>query len=575
MSDKLQTALRHYQAGAFDKALSAIGPFVTPRAKPVLQLLLVAAQCCAKTARYTEAASYYGRAAEVGGDKKAMLRALQAEMLAQADEILPALTAARKAVKTLDFDRNTLATFRNFLNQALCLDERLMEDQAFLDRLRLGDPRYCAVEQYLENLAWCADESINARMSVGVEKGLFFTQASRDERRRRAHQFADKIRIGYLSNDFSDQHPTMLLFQGVLMAHDPERFEVTLFCHTDDDLIKADSGIRARYPRLVRIGHLDDEAAADLIRAEGIDILVDLKGHTKGARISLINRGLAPIQVAYLGYPGSGNGIDCDYVIGDAIVLPDSSKPHYHEKFCLMPESYQANDDRFRPLPPPSTRQAQGLPEHRLVFGAFNGLRKISPQTAEIWAEVLRRVEHSVLWMLCRGDFARENFCRWMEREGVARERIIFAPAALYRDHIARLPVADIGLDSFPYNGHTTTSDKLWAGLPVPTYIGSHFASRVSASLLTALDVPELVAPDLEGYVELTVRLATDHAWRTDIRRRIADNRRRAPLFDTTRFARHLETAFEMMVARAKAGLEPDHITVPAMPRKAADTESN
>lgn len=567
MSDTLQTALRHYQAGAFDEALTAITPLVTPKAKPGLQLLLIAAQCCAKTSRHAEAASYYGRAADVGGDKQAMLRALQAEMLAQADEILPALTAARKAVKTLDFDRNSFATFRNFLNHGLCLDERLMEDQAFLDRLRRGDPRYLAAEQYLENLAWCADESINAQMCFGAEKGLFFTQASRDERRSRPHQFADKIRVGYLSNDFSDQHPTMLLFQGVLMAHDPERVEVTLFCYTDDAMIKADSGIRAKYPRIVRIGHLDDEAAAELIRAEGIDILVDLKGHTKGVRISLINRGLAPIQVAYLGYPGSANGIDCDYVIGDPIVLPESSRPHYHEKFCLMPESYQANDNRFRPLPAPSTRKAQGLPEDRLVFGAFNGLRKITPLTAELWAAVLRRVEHSTLWMMCQGDFARENFSRWMAREGVARERIIFTGPARYPDHLARLPVADIGFDSFPYNGHTTTSDQLWAGLPVPTYVGSHFASRVSASLLTALDVPELVARDEQGYVELTVRLATDHGWRADIRRRIADNRQRAPLFDTVRFARHLETAFEMMVARAKAGLEPDHITVPALPR--------
>lgn len=567
MSQAFRNVVSQYQAGNFEKALTLVLPLIRHDSAPV-ELLLVAGQCCAKTNRSAEAADHYGRAAAKGGPKQAMFRAMQAEMLARADDMGPALAAARKAVKTMDFDRDALATFRSFLHGSFSIDERIMEDQAFLDRLRSGDERYFEVEQHLAHVSWCADEAINARITCGQHKG-FYSEESRTARRSHPHAFGERIRIGYLSNDFSDQHPTMLLFQSALIAHDREKYDITLFCYTEDALIRSDSGMRARYPEIVQIGDLDDDAAAALIRSRGIDVLVDLKGHTKGVRMGILNRGAAPIQVAYLGFPGSGVGIDCDYVIGDPIVLPESARPHYHEKFCLMPESYQANDNVHRPLPQPVSRKSLGLPEDRIVFGSFNAIRKITPQTVELWRAVLTRVPDSVLWMMCQGAFAQENFLKWMEREGVARDRIIFAKPAVYGEHLARLPAVDICLDSFPYNGHTTTSDALWAGVPVPTWRGTHFASRVSASLVSALDMPDLVAADEDAYVDLCVRLAGDHALRNDMRRRIAENRMTAPLFDSPRFARHLETAFEMMVARARAGEAPDHITVPPLPRTA------
>jgi predicted O-linked N-acetylglucosamine transferase (SPINDLY family) len=216
-------------------------------------------------------------------------------------------------------------------------------------------------------------------------------------------------------------------------------------------------------------------------------------------------------------------------------------------------------------LPSATPRSALGLPEDRIVFASFNAHRKIKPATAEIWADILRQTDDSLLWIMCSNRFARDNLVRWMENAGIASERIIFADPVAYPDHIARLQAADIGLDTFPYNGHTTTSDKLWAGLPVPTFKGTHFASRVTESLLRALGVGELVADAPELYVELCVSLAKNPDQLRAVKDKVAAQRTVAPLFDTTRFIRHLEKAFELMIERARNGQEPDHLAVPAI----------
>ncbi|WP_455270344.1 O-linked N-acetylglucosamine transferase, SPINDLY family protein [Rhizobium herbae] len=562
MSASLSKALGYYNAMDYDKALSLLSP---ARRQPfaVNELLLIA-QCYAKTGKFAEAGAFYIKAAELGGPKQAMLRALAANMLQEADDSFVSLNIARLAAKSGIFDTNAEETYRRYLHEFLCLDEALMDDQRFLDRLKAGDERYLAAEFPHRHIGWCGDESINARQTK-VHGAAAFTQVSRAARRAVPHRFSDRVRVGYLSADFSDQHATMRLFQSALLQHDQERFDIALFCNTEDDLIKLDRGSRNTYPNLQRIGHLTDQDAAALIRSAGIDILVDLKGHTKGSRAGLLNHGAAPIQVAYLGFPGSGTGIDCDYVITDAIVTPEASRPFYHEKFCLLPDSYQANDNVSRPLPPATPRSALGLPEDRIVFASFNAHRKIKPVTAQIWADILRRTDDSILWVMCANRFARENLVRWMEKAGIASDRIIFADPAAYPDHIARLQAADIGLDTFPCNGHTTTSDKLWAGLPVPTCKGTHFASRVTESLLHALGAGELVADNPELYVELCVSLAKNPDKLRAAKDKVAAQRTVAPLFDTTRFIRHLEKAFEMMIERARNGQEPDHIAVPAI----------
>jgi predicted O-linked N-acetylglucosamine transferase (SPINDLY family) len=558
----LSKALQCYNAKEYEGALRLLLP--KQRQALSAEEMLLAAQCYAKTEKYADAAAFYIKAADLGGAKAAMLRTLAANMLQQADDSLASLHTARLAAKSGGFDANAEETYRRYLHEFLCIDEALMDDQRFLDRLKAGDERYFGAEFPQRHIGWCADESLNARLTK-VNGAPAFTPASRSARRAIPHAFADRIRVGYLSGDFSDQHATMRLLQSVLFQHDPEKYDITLFCYTPDELITIDGGLRAAYPNLIRIGHLSDQDAAALIRNHGIDILVDLKGHTKGTRSGLVNHGAAPIQVAYLGYPGSGTGIDCDYIVGDAVVTPETSRPFYHEKFCLMPESYQANDNVHRPLPPATPRSALGLPQDRIVFASFNAHRKITPATAGLWVDILRQVENSVLWMMCADRFARGNFTRWMTEKGIDADRIIFAEPLAYPAHVARLQAADIGLDTFPYNGHTTTSDKLWAGLPVPTCKGTHFASRVSESLLRALGVGELVAETPQRYVELCVSLAKDAGKLRTVKDRIAGQRSVAPLFDTARFTRHLESAYALMIERARNGLEPDHIAVPAL----------
>lgn len=566
MSIILQNALKSYQAGKYRHSLSLLTPLLA-KADAGLQTVLLAAQCHAKAEQYSDAAKLYGRASELDGGKQAMFKTLAAAMLMRANESKQALTAARHAARSGDFNIDSEETYRRCLHNYLCLEEAAIEDQRFLQKLKSGEAAYFAVENPFDNISWCADEAINAKLTR-IQNGKAFTAQSRAARRAQPHVYADRVRIGYLSNDFADQHATMRLFQGVIIRHDPEKFDVTLFCHTEDKVIGTDKGMRKRYGRIVQIGHLSDEKAAQLIRKQGIDILVDLKGHTKRTRIDLINLGPAPIQSAYLGFPGSGTGIDCDYVISDPIVTPDSSKPHYHEKLCRLPESYQANDDTHRTLPHAATRTEAGLPETGIVFASFNAIRKITPAAARLWVKILDAVPDSVLWMMCEDEFARSNFLQYVTDVGLEEDRVIFAKSAPYEQHIARLQAADIGLDTFPYNGHTTTSDKLWAGLPVVTMKGSHFASRVSESLLTALEMPELVAPDAAGYVKLCADLARDPHRLKAIREKLLGKRFTAPLFDTERFTRHLEDAYVRMVERAKAGLEPDHIDIPARPAR-------
>lgn len=564
MSALLSRALQNYKAQKYSDALTALSPLLRKPQPLGLDILLIAAQCYAKTNQYANAADFYTKAADMGGPKQAMLRTLAANMLREVNDSRAALNSARTAARSGGFDAHAEESYRRCLHEYICLDERLIEDQRVLDRLRAEDARYFNFEFPHNHILWCADESLNARQTK-IHKATAFTEQSRAARRAFPHMFQDRIRVGYLSGDFGDQHPTMRLLQGVLFQHDRQKFDVTLFCHTDDATIEKDRGMRAKYPNLIQVGHLSDQEAVNLIRGRGIDVLVDLKGHTKGARLGVINLGAAPIQVAYCGFPGSGTGIDCDYVIGDPIVTPESSRPFYHEKFCTLPECYQANDDMYRPLPPAASRQNLGLPEGRIIFASFNGPRKITPATAQLWAEILLRAEESVLWMMCVDRFARENFAQWMENAGIGRDRIIFADPAEYADHIARLQAADIGLDTFPCNGHTTTSDKLWAGLPVATYKGSHFASRVSESLLRAIGLEELVAANPRDYVDLCVSLAQAPDKIRALKEKLNANRRTAPLFNTGRFTRHLEKAYTMMVDRARQGLEPDHIRIPPL----------
>ncbi|OQP88366.1 hypothetical protein BTR14_02740 [Rhizobium rhizosphaerae] len=458
---------------------------------------------------------------------------------------------------------NLLFVARNF-----CDFDRIAAIEARIaEALRLGDAELLAGESPYANLLYCGDERINRLATNNGAPAQISPAALARQRRSRPHRWGEKIRIAYLSSDFWEHHATMTLFQRVLELHDRDRFEITLYCYTPPHLKAFDEGGRERWgwPIVSLIG-LSDAEAATLIRQNETDILVDLKGPTSDARLGILNQMAAPVQVEWLGFPGSVVNIDCDYVIGDKVVLPGSARPSYHEKFCRLPDSYQPNDPLHRPLPAAKSRAEVGLPGDRFVFASFNTPRKISVPVIDAWSAILRGAPDALLWMMIDGETHRANVLKAMADRGVDAAQILFAPKMAYADHLARLQAADLALDTFPYNGHTTTSDQLWAGLPVLSVKGTNFASRVSESLLGAIGLPELVAKDTTDFIAKAIELTTRPEEIARYKAHLREQRFRAPLFDAERFCRHLETAYRTMAERAQSGQAPDHFDVPALP---------
>ncbi|MCS4243548.1 putative O-linked N-acetylglucosamine transferase (SPINDLY family) [Rhizobium sp. BIGb0125] len=427
-----------------------------------------------------------------------------------------------------------------------------------LDIIRAGSPFY--------SLMWCGDEKLNQIAAMATRA---YEPGTPERRRARPHDWSnEKIRVGYLSYDLWDAHATMKLLGNVLERHDRDRFEITLFCYTPEEHLSFNKFDRSLWGNVVRIVDMTDEEAANTIRAHNIDILVDLKGHTKGNRTQIMNHETAPVHVSWLGFPGTSINLDIDYIIGDRFVLPEYSKPYFYEKFCRLPETYQPNDPVHRPAPRGATRKDFGLPEDAFIFASFNANRKITAEYIEIWGTILERCKNSLLWIMVDNERARTNILKEMDSRGISAKRVLFSPKVSYEEHLDRLNLADVGLDTFPVNGHTTTSEQLWAGLPVLTRVGTNFASRVSESLLHAIGLPELVAQDDAEYLEKAIALYENRAKAAEYKQRLTDNRFVAPLFDAERFCQHLERAYEMMVEEAKAGRAPEHFDVPAFPAR-------
>lgn len=437
------------------------------------------------------------------------------------------------------------------------------EEKALRDEIAAGNTGVLAAEEPHFAIMWLEDEAL-LRQATNLGGFEFFTEKRRRQRRLQDHRWGRKLKIGYVSGDLWDDHATMRLLGDVLRRHDREKFEITLFCNTPERFVGFDTGGRKNWGTIVEIRDLGDAEVEALIRRMGIDILVDLKGHTGNNRCALFNRMAAPLQAAWLGFPGSSVGVDCDYIIGDRFVLPDAAEPHFHELFCRLPETYQPNDPVTRALPPAVTRASLGLPEDKFLFASFNAPKKISPLTLDIWADILKAAPDAHFWIMGPKDELQSA----LSARGVVPARLHFADKMAYEPHLARAQAADIGLDTFPCNGHTTTSDILWAGVPVITARGHTFAGRVSESLLNAIGLGELVAENYAALAPLAASLAADPARVAALRHRLADNRFTAPLFDSDRFCRHLETAYRMMADRARAGKPPKAFDVPALPAR-------
>ena len=357
-----------------------------------------------------------------------------------------------------------------------------------------------------------------------------------------------KIRIAYVSSDFS-LHPVSMLTVQLFELHDRSQFEVYGYCWSPED----GSGLRQRVisamDHFTRINAMTDEAAAQLIRSHEIDILIDLQGQTSGARANLLAYRPAPIQITYLGLPATTGLPSIDYVIADRFLIPEDAAPNYSEKPLYMPDVYQVSD-RKRPVGPPPTRASCGLPEQGFVFCSLNNNYKFTPEVFDVWMNILRRTPGAVLWLLSDNPWAEANLRQEALNRGIDHSRLVFAGRVLPEHYLARYAAADLFLDTFPFNAGTTANDALWMGLPVLTYTGRSFASRMAGALLTAAKLPELITYNLADYEEKAVALATQPAECQRLRAHLAQVHENGVLFDTPLFVKNLEERLQTLVTR-------------------------
>ena len=368
----------------------------------------------------------------------------------------------------------------------------------------------------------------------------------------------DRVRLAYVSNDFYT-HATARLMADLFERHDRKKFEVIAISFGPDEKSDIRERLLKSFDQFHDVRGLSDSDVAELMRKLEIDIAIDLKGYTGGARPGIFAHRSVPVTVSYLGYPGTLGAAFMDYVIADKVALPSDQQPLYAEKIVHLPGSYQANDPG-RVVGPMPTRAEAGLPEQGFVFCRFNNHWKITKPAFESWMRILKSVPDSVLWLL--SDSADANLARAAEAQGVDPKRLIFAPRLDHASHLGRLSLAGLLLDTRPYNAHTTASDALWTGVPVLTLPGKSFASRVAASLNTALGLPELIAKDEAGYEALAMTLATDAKKHKALKTKLAKNRATKPLFDAPAFCKAIEAAFLTMLEQAGRGEAPQPFAV-------------
>jgi len=348
-----------------------------------------------------------------------------------------------------------------------------------------------------------------------------------------------KIRLGYFSSDFYT-HATVMLIRGLIAAHDRERFEVHAFSLQPTRADEGHHQIRGLFDHFHEVHALSDRAVALLARQQEIDIAIDLKGYTEGCRPQIFAERAAPLQVNFLGYPGSMGASFMDAIVADPYVVPPGQEAHYTEQVLRMPHCYQPNDPG-RPKPTGQSPRPAELPPGAFVFCCFNNTHKISPELFACWMRILQKTPNSVLWLLKTNDAARDNLLAQAHRAGVDSARIVFAPFLPEGEHLERLSHADLFLDTFPYNAHTSASDAVWAGVPVLTRSGSSFASRVAGSILRTLGMDELITDQPSDYETLAAELAANPERLQALHRRLKAAIQDGPLYDAQDFARHLE----------------------------------
>jgi predicted O-linked N-acetylglucosamine transferase (SPINDLY family) len=365
---------------------------------------------------------------------------------------------------------------------------------------------------------------------------------------------SDRIRVAYVSSDLRD-HAVAHVLVGALEKHDRSKFEVhAIALQPEASGTAIGRRLRGAFEHFHDATTRSDAATAQLLRDLKVDIAVDLNGYTVGARPGIFAQRAAPVQVSYLGYAGTLGAAYMDYLLADEVVIPRGQEMFYREQVVRLPHSYLPHDDQ-RVIGPPPTRGQVGLPESALVLCAFTNTYKITAEVFSIWMRLLQVAPGSVLWLRGAAPEAMSNLRRAAETSGVDPQRLVFAPhVASMPEHLGRHTLADLYLDTSPYNAHSTATDALWAGVPVLTCAGKAFAARVAASALTAVGLPELITNSLADYERMGLELLQDPRRLRDLRSRLESRRESAPLFDTTRLCRHIEAAYSGMHSRAARG---------------------
>jgi protein O-GlcNAc transferase len=445
-----------------------------------------------------------------------------------------------------------ICDWKEFQLQALKLDRinaakrkkgQLINETPFLNVSRNQNPK--------ENFIVAQSKSLRAKKAVsGLIPPFSFIKTVKK-----------RIRIGYLSRDYYD-HPTAYLILNLFKLHNRKGFEVYVYSYGPDDKSQYLKKIKADCDKFIDISKLSFVEAAQKINADEIDILVDLKGHTQETKLEILALKPSPIQIHYLGFPGTIGADYIDYIVADKIVIPQKDKKYYSEKIIYLPNCYQINDDQRQISEKKYKRADFGLPENAFVFSSFNNTFKITPETFKAWVEILKNVPGSVLWIIQSNRFAQENLKKTMLDYKIDPKRLITAKRLPNEEHLARISLSNLGLDTFTYNGHTTTSDSLWAGVPVVTLQGKHFASRVASSILTAIGLPELITHSSNQYIKLATELALNKSKLDKIKNDLSQNRLKAPLFNTEKFVLNLEKAYEKVWQNYLSGAKPKTILV-------------
>lgn len=409
-------------------------------------------------------------------------------------------------------------------------------------------------------------ESLNLKVAT-IFSNLRFPSKAIDKSVFSGKQKKQKIILGYFSANLHN-HAVAYLISEIFEKHDREKFDLIAFSfgpisfgpNFED---KSRERLRKAFDQFIDISQMSENSASELVRNLEIDIAVDLKGHTQHARTKLFSNRLAPIQINYLGYPGSLGAPYIDYIIADPTLIPITSQNFYTEKIIYLPNSYQVNDSKRSIANNALTRLEVGLPENSFVFCCFNNNYKITPSVFDGWGRILKAVEGSVLWLLEGNPKARENLIKEAAVRGISKDRLVFAGRIDSEGHLARHRLADLFIDTSPCNAHTTASDALWAGLPVLTLLGDAFAGRVAASLLNAIGLPELIAKNQSEYEAMAIDLATHRDKLKIFKQRLELNRLISPLFNTQLTTRHIESAYSIIYDRYQSDLAPEHIYVP------------